>query len=492
MKGVILLMLIVGLVSARPSCGYYPYYDFVWEENYAAPVRPADTLLDNCGSVGVDSSICDELSNPNLTTSEKKQLILDGLVKNSSAPDFQTAKEWNDELQFTKYAPDNVPTSTSQNIRDAWLKIVAIHPSLYSGNELLINGTGEIRAAYNFTFVVKKESFPGDCATEYEICGYNYALDKQLGSDKAGATLAISTQYLIHHSHLVTHCFSSPTGTVCFTTCEYSHSDDKRDALTLSDELAVKNYLANYTAFSFIESYQNKLVDGWLVFNASDEFNRAKFTLGNSYILYRGIAYKLAANLTPYNAITPEAVDSPNDFEFYEVSILERENISNGSQRYEKIHFLAPAEVLNCTFDFAGHFTNTHEIDFCNLSEEVPIINLTLANRTNESVLVHLRFFDNKTGDAFAKKSILLSYGNQSINLTTDSNGEAEYQLAYSPYSSLVHSEFKTDFQTKSAETYLVVPSEFPITIYVVFYLLTLLFAFYLFYDFSRRLNYEK
>lgn len=488
MKWAILVLLFVGLVTARPSCGYFPHHDFFWESNYAAPTRPPDTLLDNCGQIGVDSSICSELTNPNLTIKEKKQLVLDGLVENSSAPDFGAAKEWNSNLQFTKYAPDGVPYHDSTNIRDAWLKIVSINPSLYAGNTLMVNGSGEVKAAFNFSFVVRKESFPQDCATQYEICGYNYALNKQLGNNNASATLTINTQYLIHHSSLVTYCDSTPDGDICYTVCEYSYSDNVRDSLTLNDKIAVKQYIPNYTAFTFIEWSNNNLIDGWLVFNASDRFNSAKFTIDNLYVLFRNSSYKLSANFTPYNAITPEVINSPKDFGFYGLSILEYDR--NGT--WAKIHFLAPADKLNCSFDFYGHFSHVSEADFCKLSEDEPIINLTLLNRTNETIAVKLSFYDNISSATFIGKQIELSYDNQSINLTTDLNGEAEYTFAYSSYSNLISAEFKTDFQTKSVKTQFIIPPDFPISILTAFYTVSIILALYLFYEFSKRWNNEK
>jgi len=519
MKWIIIAALVIGLVSAMPTCGNYQYHDFVWEENYLAPTRPPDTLLDNCRNIGIDKSICDAIANQSLTDLQKRRLVLDGLLENSSFPDFGTTRAWNNVIQFTNYPPDGVATRSSRNIRDAWLKIVSIDPSLYgrNGSGLLVNGSSVINSKYGFSFVVAREQFPGDCTTSYGVCGYNSVLQNWFSNGKANSKLVINSQYLIHHYVEVTHCYSSGDETICYTTCEYSYSEDRRDALTLTDKVGVKNETAGSFAFSFIESQENGLVDGWLVFISTSDFNYAEFAMQNSYIKFMESAYRIASNFTPYNTITPEALDSPNDFGFYGAAILSREKAEmNGSKlmdylagndsavlsrmsengvvlngtagyRYEKIHFLVPAEELNCSFDFYSHFSYTHLDNFCNLSGQEPVINLTVTNRTDENFGVKVRFYDNRTGEAFANKTIELGYGNQTVYAVTDGNGEAEAGFNYSPYSSIVYAEFQTDFKVKSTRAQIILPSELPPLLLDILYLLLILLALYILYKLSRR-----
>ncbi len=524
MKWLIIAALVIGLVSAMPACGNYQYHDFVWEENYLAPARPPDTLLDNCRNIGVDKSICDAIANQSLTDLQKRRLVLDGLLRNSSFPDFETAKAWNNGIQFTNYAPDGIATRSSTNIRDAWLKIVAIDPSVYGRNGngllvngLLVNGSSAINSRYGFSFVVAREQFPGDCATSYEVCGYNSALQNWFSNGQANSKLVITSQYLIHHYVEVTHCYSVGDETICYTTCDYAYSEDRRDALTLTDRVGVKNETAGSFAFSFIESQEKGLVDGWLVFTSTSDFNYAEFAIQNSYIKFLESAYRLDSNLTPYNTITPEALDSPNDFEFYGTAITSREEFEGtgkalidylsendssvlvrmsgsnvtindtGNYRYEKIHFLIPAEELNCSFDFYSHFSHTHLDNFCNLSGQEPVINLTVANRTDENFVVNVGFYDNSTGDTFANKTIELRYGNQTVYVVTDDNGEAEAEFTYSQYSSIVYAEFQTDFEVKSTKAQLVLPSELPPLLLDILYLLLILLALYILYKLSKR-----
>ena len=100
MRKLTLLLLFIGFLHAQPSCDVHQYHDFVWESGYSAPVRPADTILDNCADTGVDPAICNSFANPNLTISDKRQLVLDGLVNASAFPDFGAAKKMEPEYSL--------------------------------------------------------------------------------------------------------------------------------------------------------------------------------------------------------------------------------------------------------------------------------------------------------------------------------------------------------------------------------------------------------
>ena len=102
MKKLVILLLVFGILHARPICDAHQYHDFVWASDYSAPVRPSDTILDNCASTGVDLAICNSFANPNLTDSDKRQLVLDGLVNTSAFPDFGAAENWNQNISYAQ------------------------------------------------------------------------------------------------------------------------------------------------------------------------------------------------------------------------------------------------------------------------------------------------------------------------------------------------------------------------------------------------------
>lgn len=487
MRKIFLLLLVFGVLHARPICDVHQYHDFVWASDYSAPIRPPDTILDNCANTGVDPTICNSFANPNLTATDKRQLVLAGLVNTSAFPDFGAAENWNQNIPYAKYAPDGVATRSSVNIRDAWNKIVAIYPSLY-GKEgsLLVNSTGQVDSRHGFSFVVQKETFPSDCSTSYEICGYDYQVSDSFGT-LSTSTLGIGTQYLIHHSFWVQHCYTSNGVSYCYTSCNYVYSDDRRDSMTLADQQPDFYLSSNFTAFSFIDSVNGRLVDGWLVVALPVESNFAQFRIGNSTIKFKESSYKLTSNYTPYNAITPQANQSPNSIEFYGLAILSRERNTSNSTRFEKIHFLAPAEALNCSFDCYGHFTLFHQSDFCHIDNQTPAISLLIASRTNSTITIGVRFYDNQTGNPLVSKNISLSHGSQTLSVVTDQNGRATASFTFNPNSPIVTADFQTDFITKSAKAQLTIPVDFPYSFNYLFYLAALLLVLYLLYKFARR-----
>ena len=454
----------------------------------------------------VDPVIC----NANLSIEQKRQLILDGMV-NSTFPDFQTSNAWNQNLTFTKYAPDGVPITSTTNIKDAWNKIISINPSVYSANNsLLVNSTGQVISKHGFTFVVRQETFPGDCNTVYAVCGYDYTLTDTFTPALSTSVLSISTQYLIHHYRLVTHCYTSNGVTHCYTTCDYASTDDKRDSLSIGDQVPSVAPPGQAFGFVFVDSRSKGIADAWLILITPKESNFAQFTWDNSTIRIKESAYKLAYNLTPYDVITPKANQTPNDLEFYGLAILSRQSIVssnlsaylaanesviaskleiplNGVYRFEKLHIIVPTDSLNCSLDFYGHFTHTRTENICYFSNETPTINLTLANRTNTTIKIHLHFFDNQTNLSYSQKQILLTHANQSLNVTTNQTGEAEATFIYSKNSPFVSAEFKTDLETKSAKAQLPIPAEQPFTTQDLVYWIVLLLALFLFYKLAKK-----
>ena len=492
------------LLHLSLACPSYPYHDFTWASDYHPPARPADSLLDNCYSI-VDKAVCDS-ANASLTEAQRKQLILDALV--NETPGFQGAESWNDGLIFTSYPPDTTPPTSSGSIKNAWVKIVSLSPSVYEESKTWINDSGKLRNEYSFSFVVERKAFPGDCATTYDICGYDYALETfqdgvrigtglQVPFNETGgaghpnvfkALLTVSSEYQIEHYELVTHCTSGPDGEFCWTTCDYSHMDDIKDSLVLSDEKTAYYYGFFPLASSIVESYKRGLADLWVFAASNEDFNKYVFRIGNSYLETNSRKYSYRYDYSPYNVITPEASRSPSKTSLYGLSVLEKDNVTmNGSEfggylertepfiysffRFfganfsefllfygEKVHLLVPTDKLNCNLTVYSHFGTREYSDFCRLINQTPVLNLSISNRTDENFTIEIEFYDNSTGTSLSNKEVTLRYGNQTRKVTTSADGSAEATFAYSPTSGTLTAEFATDFQTKSANARLIVP----------------------------------
>ena len=91
-----------------------------------------------------------------------------------------------------------------------------------------------------------------------------------------------------------------------------------------------------------------------------------------------------------------------------------------------------------------------------------PRLNLTIENATNASFVAFARFFDNSTGQPLSGKNLTFSYADEAVRTSTGSSGSTYVIFPRVPQSSLVSVVFLTDFETKSAKAYAVVPAPVP------------------------------
>jgi hypothetical protein len=469
------LFALLAFCSLALACPAYSHHDYYWASDYTAPTRPPDTLLDNCHSLGIDRAVCDAASDLNLSVEQRKNLILDALITENEYPGFIETGNWNDGLSFGRYPPDGTTSVSSGNIRDAWIKIASISPSVFDSekNETWINDTGKIKNEFSFSFVVQKRTFPGDCQTIYQICGYDYSLQtfqngglmgtgKNVNFEAMGAhnqtndfesVLSVASEYQIDHYELVAHCSEES----CWTSCDFSHTDAVKSNLRLSDRKTTYRYNFTSSAKSLVESYDRGLADLWLRTISNENFNKYEFRLGNSLFATDGMQYSLNYDLPPYNVLTPKTTKSPARNQFYGLAVLELENISPYG---EKAHLLIPATDLNCSLKIFSHFRADEYSEFCNLTDQISILSLTIVNRTDDWFTVKIEFRDNSTSLPLADKGIVMNYGNQTATVITDANGSATVSFNYSGTASTLTAEFKTDLETKSAKTRLVIPSK--------------------------------
>ncbi|MEW6584210.1 MAG: hypothetical protein AB1442_01215, partial [Nitrospirota bacterium] len=411
---------------------------------------------------------------------------------------------------------------------------VSLSPSVHDSekNKTWVNDTGKLKNEFAFSFVVERRASPGDCQTFYWVCGYDYSLNTYqngvlIGTGKTvnfdaepghNATnsfesiLSIRTEYQIDHYELVTHCTSGPEGEFCWTSCDFSHTDSIRSELNLSDRKTAYTYVFTPLANSIVESFERGLADLWVFAASNEDFNRYDFRIGNLFFETDGMQYSLGYGLPPYNVLTPEASRSPTKNRFYGLSVMENDAVTmtggdfgNYLQATEpflysvfrffgvnfsalppfygvKAHVLVPTNSLNCSLNLHSHFRTQEYSDFCILTNQTPVLNLSIANRTSDWFTVKVEFYDNLTGTPLANKEIIVRYGNQTETVTTDSTGAAFLTLDYSPTSSTLSAEFRTDFQTKSANVRLIVPSP-PLEIWdkVVTAVIVVLFAWFVY-----------
>ena len=354
------LLLLIELSFSVPSCPSYPYHDYVPATSYSTPTRPADILLQYCDwNFG---AVC-LLSNAFNTTEDKKLFIGESIANNS----FDNIWNWNQNIKFGKYPPNTSRSST--NIRDVWVSIAYLNPSVYDNGTYLINASSTPLIRHNFTFVVDTRRLPGDCRDNFRICGYDYSISVLNTSSVITANLNIRSEYLVDRYHLVTHC--DLTG--CWVTCDYYRTDSFRDSLTVSDSKNIRLMIFNSTSNYSMLAYYNELSEIQINANDSNVF----FQIGNSSFYKTNYLYRIRNEAGPYNILIKEVIPA-NKTSAYGMSILDQ-NISN-------FRILAPYSA-NCSLKTSDHFSS-RTISGCNSS------NLGNSTSTLEIHPVRPVFFD--------------------------------------------------------------------------------------------------
>lgn len=464
MKALILLFFL-SISFAIPSCPYYPYNDHSFWNSYSSPSKPSDTLLSYCDWSLDPTCLFTALIDNN---EEKKLFIAESIAANS----FENIDSWNRNLDFGSYAPDNASTGNSYTIKDAWIDIISIDPSVYEEDNLLVNKTGDVLTKHGFSFVVQNKRRSRDCRVEYSVCGYDYSLDTYIDGAKINSgnsqqasfefsgssestitsTLSVNSEYLVDHYHKVMHCVRTMFGSHCWWSCDYYETEEVRDSLTLTDSKDV--YYDNETnnVNYILDDVRNGLADFWLNIEGND--SNVNLQIGNANFDKTNYFYKIRYENEPYNTLTKEIVPL-NETETYAFSILE----SKGNGNNLTIHLIAPYSE-DCELTVNSHFDQDVYSDICNLNRPKAEINLTVMDEDENKLRIIVRLHRNDTNAPLAGKEILIFHSNQEYSIKT--NGEGEAELLIDRTNNVVTAEFQTDFETRSTKESIVVEAKKP------------------------------
>jgi len=195
-------------------------------------------------------------------------------------PDHDFVYYWNKGLNMD-VAPAGVKTEDKGYIKDAWLKILAVMPSVIENDTLFCSDNGKVLAKYDYHVEIPTKTVSGDCRTDYIPLSENAELNTYLNDQilRKGelnsfttnedasfkAVLNIQQDTRIDHYKWKTYCCKENRDCykkyckikrgdlVCYRTCKpicesycrkcsYAHTEIKKDDLTLTDTLEAKYY----------------------------------------------------------------------------------------------------------------------------------------------------------------------------------------------------------------------------------------------------------
>ncbi len=355
----------------------------------------------NCNSLsGGDAYVCNSIQNTNLTQTDKDLLISDIFNKNKTSPDFDFIYSWNTNLNIIN-SPDD-KTYSLGTIKNAWVKIIALMPSIIENNILYSTNTGKLQTEYNYQYVLPSGKESGDCKTSYSLSSNTANLNVYLNNNLIGnqkissfnifgdydnlifrSELNIQVKYKVKHYK-----YEWVDG---YKKCLFYSSEYRADNLKLDDTFNSKLYKNQINStFKVINNYDN-ITRGVLT---ADNFTNLALSFNNSNYRYSRYVYSLNYAL-PYYVLTLKA-ERVENVNFNNIHI-DKENNN---------FYFAVKDASNCQIKLSDHFNSINKN--CDLS----------FNQTDFSIKTDkTNYYENDTIKVYISPeniTVNLTYANQS------------------------------------------------------------------------------
>jgi len=327
----------------------------------------------NCNSLqGADREICNSIQNSELSQQEKELLIADIFNENQVFPEHDFIYYWNINLNL-ETSPDQTQTSLG-TIRNAWLKILSLSPSVIEDNVLYGSSNGKLISEFNYNYQLPSGTASGDCKTRYYLESKKADLKTYLNNNLIGtskissfninsnpdnlnfkAKLDIEVKYRVKHYERERYCCryddEGDCTRYCYS-CEYDRTEYKTDKLTLTDNFNAKLSKINPEAsFNIIDKYRD-LTKGILKAN-----NFTNLILEFSNSKYENSKYVYSFNYsTPYYILTLKA-DKLENTNFNNLNLQKSGNdllitLKDDSNCKLKVYTHFFSQTLNCNSNY--------------------------------------------------------------------------------------------------------------------------------------------
>ncbi len=230
-------------------------------------VLPAVTAF-SCNLVSLElQPLCLEIQNSNMTEYEKNLFYSSLFEGDNLIPDHDFVYIWNTGLTINE--PIRTTKQSQETIRNAWVEIFSLMPSVVEDNALYVQESGKVLSKYGYNVILPSGTMSGDCHTTYQLQSSNVALqilenNHYLGSGELtnyfisypnnapitfSAVLQISVQYRIRHY------------SIDEDECVFDYSEIILDSLAVQDNIPARMYnLQTDYSFTVKNSYQDSLL----------------------------------------------------------------------------------------------------------------------------------------------------------------------------------------------------------------------------------------
>jgi len=381
-------------------------------------------LAIDCNSISqANYNTCMEIMNSNLTDTEKSLIISNLDYSKKFYPEHSFIYDKNTNLQISS-APDGVQYYNGIFIKNAWMSIFTVMPSIIYNNSLYVPSQTKVLTGFNYQIQTPSNYYSpgypstsrGDCQriyTQTKNSAENkvYANNNYQGSGKLvninvnqdsqiKANYIINVAYSIDHYYWQRYCSKYKNG-YCKKysyRCKYNYNEIKTDTASINDYLNVKLY--TNSLFGDVKTISSYSGSTKIETNYS---NSIELSFQNSYFNKYEFVYDVNYSKAPYYVYTLKA----EDYKQEQISnILKDENA------------LIVNNINNCTIKTWDFFSTTQKSCFLdykpiNFSVDTERFNY----KVNETIKVYV-YPQNI--------SVNLTYGNQSKQVIGNSTFIAE------------------------------------------------------------------
>jgi len=351
----------------------------------------------NCNQFqGSELELCNTINQLNATNEDKEAIMNLAFYGDTSTPNHNFVSLWNNDVKRDS-APDGILVQNKGIIKDAWLKILSVMPSVIENNTLYSDNIGKVQTEYNYRIELPQGTESGDCRTDYSLAGNSSNIDLSandilFGHDKLSsfdidadsldfkANLEIQAQDRIDHYKKYTYCcqYGAYGCSQYCTICKYSNTEIRTDSLVLEDNLTAKaDPDKPVVSFNTTNKY-NGVTKGEV---KAENFTSFLLSFADSYYKKSNYAYEYTYSFRPYDIITLKATQFEEKTS-HNINI-EYTNNSNFNFIVNNAH--------NCTIKLFTHFK---EIDLsCSVEYENKNLSIETDNIhyfVNDTILVNI------------------------------------------------------------------------------------------------------
>jgi len=250
-----------------------------------------------------------------------ENLVANILYKNTTYPNYAFVNQYNSQITVT--APPNGTINYSKGvIRDAWIKILTINPSIYFENATYVPKNASYRMEYNYSIILPQNyNNPSQvngqtCKILYskssEQSGNNWLIDnQQFGSGKNIEIISTSYTNVQSQANIQTqtradayvwqrYCckkYGNRCTKYCYN-CQFQKTTYTTDTLTINYSVNIKNYAHEPNASFTITAHYSDTYKGFLT---KDNQTSVSINLNNSYYSNQLFVYSANFSNKPYN-----------------------------------------------------------------------------------------------------------------------------------------------------------------------------------------------